>query len=71
MIQHRTILGCRLDLVDATEAVDRIVALALAGTSAQVVTLGTEMVVAARRDPAFLALVNASSLNVCDTVGLL
>ncbi len=71
MSRQLTILGCRLDLVDASEAVETIIALARRGNGAQIITLGTEMVVAARRDPSFLAVVNASSLNVCDTVGLL
>ena len=71
MSPQLTILGCRLDIVDAAEAVEKIVALARDGHGGQIITLGTEMVVAARRDPAFLAAVNASSLNVCDTVGLL
>ncbi len=71
MSRQLTILGCRLDLVDAAEAVDTIVAHVRRGNGAQIITLGTEMVVAARRDPAFQAVVNASSLNTCDTVGLL
>ncbi len=38
---------------------------------AQVVTLGTEMVVYAQRDARFRATVNACALSLCDTVGLL
>jgi len=41
------------------------------GTQAQVVTLGTEMVVYAQSDERFRAIVNASALSLCDTVGLL
>ncbi len=65
------ILGCRLDDVDAHEAGERILVLARAGDGAQVVTLGTEMVVYAQRDARFRAAINASALSLCDTVGLL
>lgn len=65
------ILGCRLDLIDAEEATARILALAREGRGAQVVTLGTEMVVFAQRDARFRAIVNESALSLCDTVGLL
>ncbi len=65
------ILGCRLDLVDADRAASRILALAREGAGAQVVTLGTEMVVLAQKDEGFRAVVNASALSLCDTVGLL
>jgi N-acetylglucosaminyldiphosphoundecaprenol N-acetyl-beta-D-mannosaminyltransferase len=66
-----TILGCRLDDVGADEAVKRIAAYARAPGAAQVVTLGTEMVVYAQRDARFRAAVNAAALSLCDTVGLL
>ncbi len=49
----------------------RILALARHGGGAQVVTLGTEMVVYAQRDSRFRAIVNASALSLCDTVGVL
>lgn len=65
------ILGCRLDAVDAPEATACILAFARDGRGAQIVTLGTEMVVYARRDPRFRAIVNGSALSLCDTVGLL
>ncbi len=65
------ILGCRLDPIDADEATQRILDFARAGTGAQVVTLGTEMVVAAQRDEPFRRTVNDSALSLCDTVGLL
>ena len=66
------ILGCRLDAIDADEAAARILdARATSGTGAQVVTLGTEMVVYAQKDERFRAIVNASALSLCDTVGLL
>lgn len=65
------ILGCRLDTVDAAEAATQIMALAGQGNGAQIVTLGTEMVVHARRDAKFRAIVNGSALSLCDTVGVL
>ncbi|MGA8532658.1 MAG: WecB/TagA/CpsF family glycosyltransferase [Candidatus Tumulicola sp.] len=65
------ILGCRLDLVDANDAAARILALARQDAGAQIVTLGTEMVVLAQRNERFRSVVNASALSLCDTVGLL
>jgi N-acetylglucosaminyldiphosphoundecaprenol N-acetyl-beta-D-mannosaminyltransferase len=65
------ILGCRLDPVDADDAAAQIMALARQGNGAQIVTLGTEMVVHAQRDERFRAIVNAAALSLCDTVGLL
>ncbi len=65
------ILGCRLDPIDADEATTGIMELARTGKGAQIVTLGTEMVVYAQNDARFRAIVNASALSLCDTVGLL
>jgi N-acetylglucosaminyldiphosphoundecaprenol N-acetyl-beta-D-mannosaminyltransferase len=65
------ILGCKLDPIDSDQATDAIVRYAREGTGAQVVTLGTEMVVYAQRDENYRRVVNASALSLCDTVGLL
>jgi N-acetylglucosaminyldiphosphoundecaprenol N-acetyl-beta-D-mannosaminyltransferase len=65
------ILGCRLDIVDAAGAAERVAQFARSSSGAQVVTLGTEMVVYAQRDERFRGIVNASALSLCDTVGLL
>ena len=65
------ILGCRLDVLDKSEATDRIMHFVRERTGAQIVTLGTEMVVYAQNDPAFREVVNHSALSLCDTVGLL
>jgi N-acetylglucosaminyldiphosphoundecaprenol N-acetyl-beta-D-mannosaminyltransferase len=65
------ILGCKLDVLDASEAAARIMTFARDGTGAQVVTLGTEMVVHAQKDERFREIVNASALSLCDTVGVL
>jgi N-acetylglucosaminyldiphosphoundecaprenol N-acetyl-beta-D-mannosaminyltransferase len=71
LVDSLDILGCRLDLVDADRAASRILALAQQGAGAQIVTLGTEMVVLAQKDERFRSIVNASALSLCDTVGLL
>lgn len=65
------ILGCRLDPIDADEAALRILQLSRDSRGAQVVTLGTEMVVHAQRDARFRAVVNGCALSLCDTVGVL
>jgi N-acetylglucosaminyldiphosphoundecaprenol N-acetyl-beta-D-mannosaminyltransferase len=65
------ILGCRLDSIDADEATRRIMEFSAQGAGAQVVTLGTEMVVYAQRDERFRTIVNNAALSLCDTVGLL
>jgi len=65
------ILGCRVDELDAQSATVRILQLAEAGAGAQIVTLGTEMIVYAQRDAEFKRLINQSALCVCDTIGLL
>ena len=65
------ILGCRVDAIDRAQAVSCIAALAQTERGALVVTIGVEMVMAAQHDTAYRALLNASKLNVCDTIGLL
>lgn len=66
-----TILGCRLDACDPNEAAGAILRYAREGTGAQVVTLGTEMVVHAQQDARYRDVVNRCALSLCDTVGLL
>ena len=65
------ILGCRLDELDAAAATDRILQFAQTGAKAQVVTLGTEMIVYAQHDAEFKRVINQSKLSLCDTIGLL
>lgn len=65
------ILNCRLDLLDADAATQRIVELAERGAGAQIVTLGTEMVVYAQKHERFREVINACTLSLCDTIGLL
>lgn len=66
-----TVLGCKLDDIDARAAASCILEMAKSKAAAQVVTLGTEMVVYAQRHSAFRAVVNATALSLCDTIGLL
>jgi N-acetylglucosaminyldiphosphoundecaprenol N-acetyl-beta-D-mannosaminyltransferase len=71
-VRQAVVLGCRVDAIDRADAVTRIAEFASSpGASAQVVTLGTEMVVLAQRDAAFRAIVNAAALSLCDTIGVL
>jgi len=65
------ILGCRLDLLDQDDATEAVLRFAHEGAGARVVTLGTEMVVYAQRDPAFREVINTSALSLCDTIGVL
>lgn len=65
------ILGCKLDTVDAAAATDAILEFARNGAGAQIVTLGTEMVVYAQRDERYRETINACALSLCDTAGLL
>jgi UDP-N-acetyl-D-mannosaminuronic acid transferase (WecB/TagA/CpsF family) len=65
------ILGCRLDPVDADAATAAIMRFVREGRGAQVVTLGTEMVVYAQRDARYRGIVNSCALSICDTIGLL
>lgn len=65
------ILGCRLDPIGTDAATDAIIRYAREGRGAQIVTLGTEMVVYAQRDSRYRMVVNECALSLCDTVGLL
>jgi N-acetylglucosaminyldiphosphoundecaprenol N-acetyl-beta-D-mannosaminyltransferase len=70
-VKSLDILGCRLDPIGTDEATEAILRFARDGAGAQVVTLGTEMVVQAQRDAAFRRIINHSALSLCDTIGLL
>jgi N-acetylglucosaminyldiphosphoundecaprenol N-acetyl-beta-D-mannosaminyltransferase len=65
------ILGARVDAVGRAEAVPRIAELARGTQPSLVVTIGTEMVMEARRNPRYRAVLDKASLALCDTVGLL
>jgi N-acetylglucosaminyldiphosphoundecaprenol N-acetyl-beta-D-mannosaminyltransferase len=64
------VLGCRVDTIGRAEAVRRISELAAGEEPSLVVTIGTEMVVRAQTDARFRAIVNASALSLCDTIGV-
>lgn len=66
-----TVLGCKLDDIDAEAATSRIIEFAKAKAGVQIVTLGTEMVVHAQRDAAFRSIINNAALSLCDAIGLL
>lgn len=65
------ILGCRVDGLGLTEAVERIGELAAGSRPSLVVTLGTEMVVEAQRNERFRRTIDEAALSLCDTIGLL
>jgi N-acetylglucosaminyldiphosphoundecaprenol N-acetyl-beta-D-mannosaminyltransferase len=60
-----------VDAAGRDEAVALIAERALGSTPSLVVTLGVEMVMNARRDERFRAIVNRSALSICDTIGIL
>jgi N-acetylglucosaminyldiphosphoundecaprenol N-acetyl-beta-D-mannosaminyltransferase len=68
--QRVDILGCGIDLVDMSGAVDRVVGFLRDLNPAQVVTLGAEMAVYGVRDHGYRTVVNGADLVVGDTVGI-
>lgn len=69
------VLGCRVDDLTMEEASVRLVSAVAnvrdSGTSPVfVITLGTEMVIRARRDPKFAQVLAASTFSLCDTIGV-
>jgi N-acetylglucosaminyldiphosphoundecaprenol N-acetyl-beta-D-mannosaminyltransferase len=65
------ILGVRVDNVGYNDLLARIDAFVASGQPHQVVTLNTEMLVAAHNDPQFRGMLNASDLVVADSAGLM
>jgi N-acetylglucosaminyldiphosphoundecaprenol N-acetyl-beta-D-mannosaminyltransferase len=67
------VLGCPVDVLDMGAAVQRLVDLCEASSPAQpavVVTLNPEILMRARRDPDFRALLESAALIVPDGIGL-
>lgn len=67
------VLGVGVDLVDMEQALERVVEAAAPGRTTsplQVVTLNPEIVMRARRDPGFAAIIEASGLVVPDGIGV-
>ncbi len=65
------ILGVRVDDVTMQEACDHLAMLMAQGGVHQVATVNTEFVMAAQRDPVFASVLEATTLNVPDGVGVL
>lgn len=65
------ILGVPVDVLSMADARDRLRAFALSAKAHHVMTPNPEMIVAAQKQPAFLALLQRTSLNVADGAGLL
>ena len=64
------ILGVRVDDATYADVMDRVDAFVASGRPHQIVTLNTEMVVAARDEPSFARALNSADLNVADSVGV-
>jgi N-acetylglucosaminyldiphosphoundecaprenol N-acetyl-beta-D-mannosaminyltransferase len=67
---RRHILGARIDDLDWERALAQIEGYARTGRPHQLVTPNPELVMRARRDPAFRAVLEAADLSTCDGVGL-
>jgi N-acetylglucosaminyldiphosphoundecaprenol N-acetyl-beta-D-mannosaminyltransferase len=69
--QRICILGISVDSITMADAVAQIIALASVSPCRQVVTVNPEFIMAARRDPAFAAVLNNADLAVPDGAGLI
>jgi N-acetylglucosaminyldiphosphoundecaprenol N-acetyl-beta-D-mannosaminyltransferase len=65
------ILGVRIDDVSNAEMLDAIACFVEEGGPHQISTVNTEFLIAARRDPAFAAVLRRTALNVPDSAGIL
>jgi N-acetylglucosaminyldiphosphoundecaprenol N-acetyl-beta-D-mannosaminyltransferase len=65
------ILGIRVDDVSTAEMLDAITQYVEQGGAHQISTVNTEFLMAARRDPAFTAVLRDTALNVPDSFGIL
>ena len=65
------ILGVRIDNLDQTQAIDRLLQFVASGRPHQVVTVNPEFIIAAQRDAAFRAVLAAADLALPDGAGLL
>jgi N-acetylglucosaminyldiphosphoundecaprenol N-acetyl-beta-D-mannosaminyltransferase len=64
------VLGCRVDMVDASGAAKRVTAMLEGARPGQVVTFGAEMAMHARRDPRYRDVVNSADLVLPDSAGI-
>lgn len=65
------ILGIPIDNVTLDEAAERIAMMAKGSTQCHVMTPNPEMLVEATKNPAFLSVLQSSSLNIADGVGVI
>ena len=65
------ILGVRVDDAGYEDLLAHVDTFVSRGQPHQIVTLNVEMLVAARQDPALAEILNASDLNVADSVGVI
>jgi N-acetylglucosaminyldiphosphoundecaprenol N-acetyl-beta-D-mannosaminyltransferase len=65
------VLGVEVDALDSATALARIEALCAASARAHVVTVNPELVMLARRDADYRAVLNGAALRLADGVGLL
>jgi N-acetylglucosaminyldiphosphoundecaprenol N-acetyl-beta-D-mannosaminyltransferase len=70
LVKSVEILGVRVDDATYADVMDRVDAFVATGRPHQIVTLNTEMVVAARDEPSFARALNSADLNVADSVGV-
>ena len=64
------ILGCRVDIADTAECLDRIAQLVDAGTAAHVITLNAEIVYQAQTNPMLREIINQAALVTPDGIGI-
>ena len=64
------ILGCRVDIADTAECLDRIAELIYAGIAAHVITLNAEIVYQAQTNPMLRAIINQAELVTPDGIGI-
>lgn len=65
------VLGVRIDDVTFAETLEALAAFVEEGTARQIVTVNTEYLMAAWRDPDFAELLRHSALNVPDSIGVI
>jgi N-acetylglucosaminyldiphosphoundecaprenol N-acetyl-beta-D-mannosaminyltransferase len=70
-VDSREILGVRVDDVTYGDLLDRVDAYVASGEPHHIITVNVEMLVAARDDPEFAAVLASGDLNVADSAGVM
>ena len=70
MEKQATVLNCRVDLVDTSSTLDMCKEAIENNKSFHIITINPEMIMNAQKNEAFLNIINNSSLNVIDGVGV-